>query len=143
MLKLIEKFEKAIITVLILMLFIVIAVSVLELGIVIAKTLLTPPVLLMDINKLLDVLGFFMLILVGIELVETMKVYYTEKSFKVVEAVIMAAIIAITRKIIILDVKVLSSTTLIGISLVLAALCLGYYILRKSVCYNEKTNNED
>lgn len=141
MIKIIEKFEKAATTVLILMLLLVITVSIIELGLVIGKTLMAPPVLLIDINKLLDIFGFFMLIVVGIELIETMKVYYTEKSFKIVETVIMAAIIAVARKIIILDMKGLGSMTLIGIALILLALCIGYYLLRKSGC-NENVKDE-
>ncbi|SKA79916.1 Uncharacterized membrane protein, DUF373 family [Caloramator quimbayensis] len=141
MIKIIEKFEKAATTVLIIMLLIVITVSIIELSVVIGKTLIAPPIFLIDINKLLDIFGFFMLIVVGIELIETMKVYYTEKSFKIVETVIMAAIIAVARKIIILDMKGLSSMTLIGIALILIALCIGYYILRKSGC-NESEKDE-
>ncbi|MCX7884363.1 MAG: phosphate-starvation-inducible PsiE family protein [Caloramator sp.] len=141
MIKIIEKFEKAATTVLIFMLLLVIAVSIIELGLIIGKTLMAPPILLIDINKLLDIFGFFMLIVVGIELIETMKVYYTEKSFKIVETVIMAAIIAVARKIIILDMKGLGSMTLIGIALILLALCIGYYLLKKSGC-NENLKDQ-
>lgn len=138
----IERIEKSIITALIVMLLVVIIVSLVELGIVITRTLIAPPLFLIDINKLLDIFGFFMLILVGIELMETMKIYYTEKSFKVVETVIMAAILAITRKIIILDMKGLNSLTLVGISLILIALCSGYYLLKRSTCFNKKQDDE-
>ena len=54
-------------------------------------------------NELLNIFGIFLLVLVGIELVYTLKTYLTENALHV-EVVLMAALIAIGRKVIILDV---------------------------------------
>ena len=48
-----------------------------------------------------------------------------------VEVVLSVAIIAIARKVIILDVKDLAPLTLLGIAAITFCLCAGYYLLRK------------
>ncbi|MDW8072136.1 MAG: phosphate-starvation-inducible PsiE family protein, partial [Anaerolineae bacterium] len=49
------------------------------------------------------------------------------------ELVLEVAIIAIVRKVIILDVKELSSLTLIGIAAIIAALAGAYYLLKHTL----------
>ena len=56
----------------------------------------------------------FLLVLIGVELLETVKMYLAKKTVHV-EVVFTVAMIAIARKVIILDVKELFSLTLIGI----------------------------
>jgi len=48
-----------------------------------------------------------------------------------VEVVFTVAMIAIARKVIILDIKEVSSLTLIGIGVIIVALSAGYYILTR------------
>jgi uncharacterized membrane protein (DUF373 family) len=45
--------------------------------------------------------------------------------------VLLVAIIAIARKVIILDVKCLPSMTLIGIGVTIVSLSVGYYLVKK------------
>jgi uncharacterized membrane protein (DUF373 family) len=94
--------------------------------------MLKPPIILLDINEMLTVFGFFLTILIGLELIETMKVYLSEELFHV-EIIFSVAIIAITRKIIILDVKKLEPLTLLGIAAIVLALAFGYYALKKAL----------
>jgi len=46
--------------------------------------------------------------------------------------VLLVAIIAIARKVIILDVKALPSMTLVGIGVIVISLSIGYYLVKKS-----------
>ena len=99
-------------------------------GWLIIKDIITPPVILLDIDELLDVFGMFLLVLIGVELLETVKMYLTKKMVHV-EVVFTVAMIAIARKVIILDIKEVPSLTLIGIGTIIIALSAGYYLLTK------------
>lgn len=128
--KYLRNFEKLIAVVLIIMMSVVILFATIDLGWIIIKDIISPPIFLLDINELLEVFGLFLLVLIGIELVETIKAYLSERVIRV-EVVIIVALIAISRKVIILDVKELSSLTLIGIATIILALSAGYYLLKK------------
>ncbi len=126
--KYIEKVERVIVLSLLIMMVSVVFLSTVELGWLIGKDIITPPVFLLDIDELLDVFGMFLLVLIGVELLETVKMYLTKKTVHV-EVVFTVAMIAIARKVIILDVKELSSLTLMGIGVIIIALSAGYYLL--------------
>jgi uncharacterized membrane protein (DUF373 family) len=128
--KFIEKIEKVIVLSLLVMMVLVVLLSTIDLGWLIIKDIITPPVLLLNINELLDIFGVFLLVLIGVELLETVKMYLTEKLVHV-EVVFTVAMIAIARKVIILDIKEVLSLTLIGIAAIIVALSFGYYLLTK------------
>ena len=130
MLNLLKRFEHYIILTLILMMMVVVLLSTIELGWLLIKDIITPPVVLLEIDELLELFGFFMLVLIGLELLETIRVYYVEHSVHA-EIVIKVAMIAIARKIIILDVKDLPSLTLIGIAAIVLALSAAYFVIKR------------
>lgn len=92
---------------LVVMMAVVVLLSTLELGWII-KDIITPPMFLLEIDELLDVFGLFMLVLIGIELLDTISKTYLSASTDHTQIVMAVAIIAIARKVIILDVKELS-----------------------------------
>jgi len=126
--KYLEKIESVIIVSLLIMMVSVVFLSTVELGWIIIKDTITPPVLLLNINELLDIFGMFLLVLIGVELLETVKMYLTKKTVHV-EVVFTVAMIAIARKVVILDIKKVPSLTLIGIAAIIVALSVGYYLL--------------
>ncbi len=126
-----KTFEKIVVLSLIAMMVLVIALAVIELAWIIIQDLIKPPLLLLEINDLLDIFGFFLLILIGVELLETIKAYLSEHVVHV-EIVLEVALVAIARKVIILDVKELPSLTLIGIAAVIVALAAAYYVEKRS-----------
>ena len=132
----IRKFEKMIILTLIVMMVIVLFLSTIELGWAIIKDVMTPPVFLLDIDELLDLFGLFMLVLIGMELLETIVKTYLKEEANHAQIVMAVGIIAISRKVIILDVKELSGLTLIGIAAIIIALTGGYFLMKRSS--NEK-----
>lgn len=114
------------------MMALVLLLATIELGWVIYKDIVSPPIFLLDINELLEIFGLFMLVIIGIELFETiMKTYLTE-GYDHAQVVLSVAIIAIARKVIILDVKEVDSLTLFGIGIIILALSIGYYLIKKS-----------
>lgn len=128
----IKKFERMLILVLVFMMALVLLLSTIELGWVIIKDILSPPVLLLEIDELLELFGVFMLVLIGIELLETIVKTYLHEIPDHARIVISVAIIAIARKVIILDMKDLSGTALLGIAAIILALTIGYYLIRKN-----------
>lgn len=127
----IKKFEKGVILSLVLMMALVLFLSTLELAWIIIKDILSPPVFMLEIEELLDLFGIFMLVLIGIELLETIvKTYLGNTPVDHARIVISVAIIAIARKVIILDVKNLQPLALIGIAAIILALTIGYYLVR-------------
>jgi len=131
MLTFLKKFERMIITTLMVMMVVTISLATIELGWLIIKDIITPPVILLEINELLDIFGLFLLVLLGIELVSTLKTYLTENQVHV-EVVLAVALIAIGRKVIILDVKELSSLSLIGIASIIISLSVGYFLVKRA-----------
>jgi len=129
MLKALEKFEKIINVSLLLMMAFVVLLATIDLGWIIMKDVLTPPVLLLDIDELLELFGVFLLVLIGIELMNTVKTYIFEKKVHV-EVVMMVGIIAIARKVVILEPKDMDALTLIGIAAIIFALTAGYYLIK-------------
>ena len=125
-----SKFQNILIVVLVWMMSIVVLSTTMELAFILANDFMTSPPLL-NINELLDVFGYFMLVLIGIELLETLKIYATERAINV-QVVFLVAMIAIARKVIILDVHETPSLTLIGIAFIIIALSAGYYLVKKS-----------
>ncbi len=128
--KYLEKVERVIVLSLLVMMVSVVFLSTVDLGWLIIKDIITPPVFLIEINELLDVFGMFLLVLIGVELLETVKMYLTKKTVHV-EVVFTVAMIAIARKVIILDIKEVPSLTLIGIGVIIVALSAGYYLLTR------------
>jgi uncharacterized membrane protein (DUF373 family) len=112
------------------MMALVVCLSTVELGWFIIKDVISPPIFLLEIDELLDIFGMFLLVLIGVELLETVKMYLTQKTLHV-EVVFMVAMIAIARKAIILDINELPSLTLIGIGAIIISLSAGYYLLTR------------
>ena len=121
-------FEKGITFALIIMMALVLLLSTVDLAATLFNDIVTPPIIL-DINELLDVFGLFMIVLIGIELLETIKAYLDEHIVHT-EIVLEVAMIAIARKVIILDIKKEDSLTLFGIAAIILALAVSYYLFK-------------
>lgn len=134
MVRLLEKvlkiFERVIVGSLILMMIVVIFLSTIELGRILVLDIITPPNYLLDITELLDLFGFFMLILIGVELLETIRAYLNEHVVHV-EIVLEVALIAVARKVVIIDVKEYSPNTLFAIAAIVLSLAVAYYLQKR------------
>jgi len=126
-----DRLKRILVVAITIMMGLVLVLAVLELGLILAKDLLSPPVLFLEVAELLEVFGLFLLVLIGIELFETMEIYIKENVVHV-EVVLTVALIAIARKVIILDLKKMDSSTLTGIAAIVLALSIGYYLIVRS-----------
>lgn len=131
MLPILHKFESAITRVLLVMMAGVVLLATVELGWILVKDVLTPPPFLLEIEELLELFGQFLLVLIGIELLHSMKVYVESREIHL-EAVLAVAVIAVARKIVVVDPKELPEGALLGIAAVMLALTLGYYLVRRT-----------
>ncbi|MBN2012543.1 phosphate-starvation-inducible PsiE family protein [candidate division KSB1 bacterium] len=127
--KIISQFEKVILITIITMMMLTILISTIELGVIIYQELLKPPKFLLNITNLMEIFGFFFMILIGLELLHTIKTYLIEDSVHV-EVVILVAMIAIARKFIVLELKSMNSLTLIGLGTIILALAISYYLIK-------------
>ncbi|PWU50079.1 phosphate-starvation-inducible E-like protein [Micromonospora sp. S4605] len=126
----IRRFERLVIGVLLLLLAVVLVLSVLELAWVLFNDITSPPVMILEINELLDLFGLFLLVVIGVELFEAIvKTYFHERVDRV-EVVMIVAIIAISRKVIVIDAEKTEPMTAVGISAIILALATGVFLLR-------------
>ena len=124
-----ELFERFTYIVLMAFLVVVLLFALFELGWLLFAGLLEGPIYRLTSQKLFDLFGYFLLILIGLELLETIKAYLERREFHV-EIIILVAIIAIARKVILLGSA--TAGELIGIALIIIALCGGYYLIRRA-----------
>jgi uncharacterized membrane protein (DUF373 family) len=133
MLNLMKKFEKTMIQALMVMMTLVLALATLDLGWLIVKDIFEQrPYFLLSVDQLLDIFGLFMLVLIGIELLESIIKTYLTPGKAHYEVVLSVAIIAIARKVIILDMKEIDSLSMLGIAGIIVALTLGYFLMKRS-----------
>ncbi len=126
-----EKVKGVIVKSIIVLMTLTVIFSTLDLAWVLITDLLTPPTMLLDATKLKGIFGLFLLVLIGLELVESMQTYLTDHVIHAeVEIILLIALIAVARKIIIMDVDEMSFQTLLGIAAIVVGLAFGYYLLR-------------
>ena len=111
------------------MIALIIVLATYELVWVLIKDITTPPILLLEIDQLLELFGLFLMLLIGIELLHMLLAYLTEDTLHI-EVAISIALIALARKILIMDIKQLPGTTLFGMAVIILALAVTYYIVR-------------
>ena len=125
-------FEHIIIRAFIYMMSLIILISTIELGYFLVKDIVSPPYFFFEIDELLELFGFFLLILIGIELLETIKAYLLDKVVHS-EIVLEVALIAIARKVIILDLKKYDGAVILGIAALIVAIAAAYYIVGRKI----------
>lgn len=131
--KFLRAFEKAIIWILVVMMVLVLAISIIQLGYTIFIYITDEPFHLLDEKVMMGLLGSILIVLIGIELLDTIKIYLKEDVVHV-EIVILVAIIALARKIIVMDFDKYSHWSIIALAALLIALAVGYYLIKHSDC---------
>ncbi len=77
------------------------------------------------------IFGGFLSVLIGIELLHTIKMYLIEDIVHV-EIVLLVALIGISRHVIDLDYKHMEPITIFGLGALIVALSAGYYLIKKA-----------
>ncbi len=125
-----HKAERLIVYSLVIMMAVILVLATIELAYKVVLSIIQPPFLLLDFDQVLELFGASLLVLIGIELLDTIKIYF-KRNVVHVEVVVLVAIIAIARKVIVLEPDAYDGLTLIGIAAITIALAVSYYLIKK------------
>jgi uncharacterized membrane protein (DUF373 family) len=135
MIELVNKFEKGVYAVLMALLMLVLVGSLIDLVWLLYNSFIVTTPALLESGELIAVLGAFLLVLIGVELLDTIKAYFRENTIHV-EIVVLLAVIAIARKVILLDPASMTpfefGFELMGIGVIVVGLGAGYYLIKKA-----------
>lgn len=130
----VKKFEIIVFYILSTVLVLYIAVEVIELIYQFGKALFTTNEnsnrLLITKEQTALVLPVFFNILIAIELIDTFNVYIKEHHIKV-QSILLIGLMAVGRKLLVLDIGHADGINNIGIASIIIALSLGYYFVKK------------
>ncbi|EHQ34713.1 phosphate-starvation-inducible PsiE family protein [Methanoplanus limicola] len=128
--RIINNIETAVYLCLLVLLTIVIVFSLLELAYTLMAGLVSGDFMQLSPKEILAFFDFFLLVLIGIELMETIKSYLETRRIQV-EIVLILAIIAVARKIIVVDTEITGALMLMSIGVIIFSLTAGYYLIKK------------
>ncbi len=131
MLKWLNRYEHAITLTLVILMMVVVTLATLDLIRGIYKEVIQPPHIFIEVEKLLDIFGLFLLVLIGIELLETIRAYLREHVIHE-EVILAAALIAVARKVIVLDVGKMQASTVLGIAAIILTVAAAYWIVKRT-----------
>jgi uncharacterized membrane protein (DUF373 family) len=123
--------QKLIALALAILLIVVVTLATVHLGTLIAEEIWKPPRFLIPVQGLLDIFAFFLLILIGVELLDTLKAYVKKDAIHV-RLVLEVALIAMARKVIIVEPDSVPGITLLGIAAIILALAVAFYFERRT-----------
>lgn len=131
--KAVQVTERMIIKVLIALMTLLLVIATIELGYVLFNSVIQrgEDQFLINLENLMTVFGVFLLVVIGIELLDTIKVYFRKHVIHV-EVVMLVAIIAVSRKIIVLDYDKYSGLEMLGVAGIILALAGGYFLIKKT-----------
>lgn len=140
--KFLEQFERFIIFVLLFFLGIIVLLSTYELVVILIRDIIASlqdgePFLLLNPSDLLNVFSFVLLIIIGLELFEAVKQHLTSHVLQA-EIILIVALTAIARKVIVLDYKSTEPLSLIGIASLVISLAGSYYLIKRVNKINRK-----
>jgi uncharacterized membrane protein (DUF373 family) len=131
----IKKAERFLAKTLSLAMILVIIIAVIDLGVVLSKEVLVEPDGFLA-TTLIKIFGLFLNVLIALEILENLTAYLKRNVFHV-ELVLVTAMTAVARKVIILDFAKVEGGELIGLAIAIFALAVSYWIIRLSKPYEE------
>lgn len=111
----------------------IVAIAIVELGIILILDIFDPTddVLFLEIDELFSIFGFFFIILIGFELLETVEMYFKDNVIHA-EVVLLVAVIAVSRKVILLDLEKYEPLAIVGLGTIIIALGGCYCLIKLS-----------
>jgi uncharacterized membrane protein (DUF373 family) len=129
----VSKVEVAAVTAMQVLILVIVAVSTAALYVLLAKSISQ----LAGIDSAAELLtrlqqsfGGVLTVVLGLELLETLKAYFTEHHVRL-EVILVVAIIAVGRQVILLDFEHASGALMLGLAGVILALTSGYFLIKK------------
>jgi len=87
--------------------------------------------LVMPEAQMIAILGLFLTVLIALELIETVEVYFRRNSIHV-EIVVLVAIIALARKVILIDLEKYTPQVMAGLGFLVLALGSTYFLVKRA-----------
>jgi uncharacterized membrane protein (DUF373 family) len=106
---------------------------------VLYQKLSTPPYFLLDVEDILQTFGAFMLVLIAVEIFINIRLYLGSNVIPV-ELVVATALMAVARKVIVLDLKLVSAEQIVGLALVTIALGVTYWLIKQKAPIKSKSD---
>ena len=132
MVKLIKSLKRFIIITILFFMAVLITVTTFELIVFLVNEiidLITQPGIFLGNEDLVAIFGFFFNVLIAFELFETIEMYLDDGTFHG-EIILMIGIVAISRKIIVLDFGIQDPLLIIALGLLVGFLAAGYYFIK-------------
>lgn len=129
MLTALKRFERAVAGFLAALIALVILLATVDLAASLVKDIVfRSPRFLVDIDELLVIMGQFLVILVGFELLETVKAYLRDEAIHA-EVVLIVALIAIARRVIVVEPEPGSALTILAEAALMIAIAGSYRLV--------------
>jgi uncharacterized membrane protein (DUF373 family) len=133
--KLLAHFERFIVFILLFFLGVIVLLTTYELIVILIRDIVSSvrkgeTILLLDSAELLNLFSFVLLIIIGLELFEAVKQYFNSHVLQA-EIILIVALTAIARKVIVLDYSKIEPFTLIGIASLVMTLAGSYYLIKR------------
>jgi uncharacterized membrane protein (DUF373 family) len=128
---LITKLQTLIVGALMILLGLVVVLSTAHLGVTIAEEIWKPPRFLIAVPDLLEIFGYFLLVVIGVELLDTLKGYLNKNALHA-RVVLEVGLIAVARKVITMEPAAISPSTMYGIAALILALGVAFYLESKA-----------
>jgi uncharacterized membrane protein (DUF373 family) len=126
----VTKVERGIAIALLTLMGIVVISGVFEVAWVVFHDLFQPPGFFLGVQDLFDVFGLFLMVLIGLELMTSIKMYLDSNTVHA-EIMFLVALTAVARKVVILDSRSIDPMTVFAIAALVIALSGGYYFIKK------------
>lgn len=140
-LKIIDRVERYVVYILVLMLLVSVVLGTLELSRILLRNIFNARFFLVDIDRLFESFSFFLTLIIGLELLKSIKSYLMQGSINPA-FVVEVAIIALGNKLITLDMKLAEPGLLIGVGIIFLGLSAIYIALKKpNKPVNDKAGN--
>lgn len=129
--KYVKILQRIIIILLLFIMSLILLFATINVILIIIKNMVEQPITLFTADNLMELFSIFLVILIGIELLETVKAFLQKEVIQV-EIVVLVAIIAVARKVIIWDFSEYNSSEIFGLSAILIALAVTYFLIRRT-----------
>lgn len=131
MFKYLKILQRFIIVLLLFIMSLILLLATIDLGFFIIKNIFQGQLGQFSFSSLGELFSIFLVILIGIELLEAVKAFL-QKEIIHVEIVVLVAIIAIARKVIVWEFKEINSWETIGLAAMLLALAITYALIKRT-----------
>ncbi len=122
--------ETILVTGILLALSVTLLLALLDIAYVIYTKIMAPPAFIVDAQGLMELFSLILILLIGVELIDGVKAYLDENIVHV-ELILLIAIIAIARKVVVWDFDKHSHTELYSLAAMILALGVSYFLVKQ------------